>query len=333
MRTAWFASTKFHQAACFGKATFGNEVGFGNAIFVKEAGFGHAIFNGIAAFGEATFKGDADFGGAKFRQTAEFGATIYAKNAVFRSTVFSEEVDFGGAEFVGSVWFNGAAFNGFAYFQVATFGSTGKNQLANFIDCQLEKPTNFRDAVFNASYPDFAGTVLHERTSFTDHSENWPKASRNPARAKDSCAVIRHNLGKQGLPEAEHFFYRREMGFAGQSGPLWQRPPYWLFGWFSDYGYSILTPFLWLLLLIVLGAYVLAWGLAGGAQAVSFEQGLGLSFSNVFNFLGFHRTFVEADFTLKLPQWLKVVSAFQTIAGVVLLFFLGLGLRTRFRLR
>ena len=251
----------------------------------------------------------------------------------FSRSRFGGDAYFSGSILSGGAIFHKAHFVGRAYFDGVTFGASAQ-EVVTFQDSDFKEPATFLDARFPGRYPGLLGMVLNERTIFTADPAHWPKgAQADPAEAKASCAAIRHNLGKQGLPEAEHFFYRREMGFAGKSGPVWQRPPYWLFGWFSDYGYSILTPFLWLLLLIVLGAYVLAWGLAGGVLALSFEQGLGLSFANVFNFLGFHRAFLEADFTQNLPQWLKVVSAFQTIFGVVLLFFLGLGLRTRFRLR
>ena len=100
-----------------------------------------------------------------------------------------------------------------------------------------------------------------------------------------------------------------------------------------DYGHSIVTPFMWLCLLIVGGGYAMAYGLAGSARAVTFEQGLGLSFANVFNFLAFHKTFATETSMTGLPPGLKAFSGFQSIAGVVLLFFLGLGLRTRFRMR
>lgn len=46
-----------------------------------------------------------------------------------------------------------------------------------------------------------------------------------------------------------------------------------------------------------------------------------------------HRTFFTPDLVQRLPAALQLLSGFQMLAGLVLLFFLGLGLRTRFRLR
>ncbi len=91
---------------------------------------------------------------------------------------------------------------------------------------------------------------------------------------------------------------------------------------------------LWLLGVIVLGAFVVAGYYQYYALGpMRFETALGLSFANVFNFLGFQKSYFAADFTQKLPPLLKFLGGLQTILGVVLLFFLALGLRTRFRLR
>jgi Pentapeptide repeats (9 copies) len=342
---AGFRSATFSGAARFAYATFGGDAGFGSAMFSGDAGFGSATFGGDAGFRSATFSGRAGFvsatfsGAAWFRSATFSGAAwfdfaTFSGAAWFDSATFSGDAGFRSAMFGGDARFGGATFSARVHFPEAKFGEPKGQQAATFIDCQFAKPTNFRKAIFHARYPDFAGAVLHDKTTFTDHPDHWPKGTQGDLdQAKASCATIRHNLGKQGLPEAEHFFFRREMGFAGQTGPGWQRPPYWMFGWVSDYGYSIVTPFLWLCLLIVGGAYALAFGLAGSAAAVTFEQGLGLSFANVFNFLAFHKTFATEEFMGSLPPGLKALSGFQSIFGVVLLFFLGLGLRTRFRMR
>jgi TM2 domain-containing membrane protein YozV len=65
---------------------------------------------------------------------------------------------------------------------------------------------------------------------------------------------------------------------------------------------------------------------------VSLLGPFGLSFANLFAFLGLHRlyfTHVLKD----LPGLLQFLAGAQTVAGVVLLFFLGLGLHNRFRLQ
>ncbi len=59
---------------------------------------------------------------------------------------------------------------------------------------------------------------------------------------------------------------------------------------------------------------------------------MALSFSNLFPLFGFGRTFLLEELKA-LPAVLQFFSGFQTVASLPLLFFLGLGLRQRFRLR
>lgn len=192
--------------------------------------------------------------------------------------------------------------------------------------------------MFEGFYPDFHGVMLHERTLFSAGEQFWPKNVEQPLeQARSTCSSIRHILAKQGLPEDEHFFFRREMHFAGRIGSIWQRLPYLLFGLFSEYGYSIARPFWWLFGIWMLGAIVIAEHfVAETAQPLLGSDGwtaMALSFSNLFPVFGFGRAYFGAEFLQALPQHLKVLSGLQTVASLPLLFFLGLGLRQRFRLR
>ncbi|WOI34882.1 hypothetical protein R1T40_09200 [Tritonibacter scottomollicae] len=211
--------------------------------------------------------------------------------------------------------------------------------------------------MFCDGYPDFSGAVLHDKTSFTARmlptsdkiSEDedlegqtyWPeKTKQDPVSARESCATIRHVLTQQGLPEDAHFFFRREMRFAGMASAgrsFTERLPYLLYGWLSDFGYSIQRPLIGLLGLWFLGMAVL-WAVFSfpGAASVLTQSDLGtaaaLSFSNLFPLFGFGRVFL-GDVLTELPRWAQVLCGLQTVFSLPLLFFLGLGLRQRFRLR
>ncbi|KIC23142.1 hypothetical protein GC1_08820 [Leisingera sp. ANG1] len=129
------------------------------------------------------------------------------------------------------------------------------------------------------------------------------------------------------------------MHFAGKIGSIWQRLPYLLFGLFSEYGYSILRPTLWLLGVWALG-FAAFWGYFSGCCVPAphdvIERPMGsamaLSFSNLFPLFGFGRTFLLEELKA-LPAVLQFFSGVQSVASLPLLFFLGLGLRQRFRLR
>lgn len=155
--------------------------------------------------------------------------------------------------------------------------------------------------------------------------------------ARASLAIIRHAVGKQGLPEEEHYFFRREMACAARIGRFYQRLPYWAFGCLSNYGYSLARPTIGIVALWIVAAfaYLLFHPVL---EPVKTEFGAigtaaGFSFSNLFAFLGFNRTLVDPELLESLPSGLTFLAAFQSVAGVILLFLLGLGLRNRFPLR
>ena len=68
------------------------------------------------------------------------------------------------------------------------------------------------------------------------------------------------------------------------------------------------------------------------AELLGFGQSFALSVSNVFGFLGLSRTFL-VDEIKTLTAASEIVSATQTILGLILFFLLGLALRNWFRIK
>lgn len=335
-----------------------SEIDLCHARLERLAGFELTTFLGESWFSHAEFKGAAVFRNASFKERAVFYSTRYWGRCDFSKSKFEYETQLSFSTFGKGVSFQGATFEGVASFERCHFGELDRLRTgAYFYGCRFLKPATFRSSMFVGAFPEFGGAELHENTSFTarfDPTEPelrlfpdqkgavfWPKESeQDPETARDSCATIRHIVAKQGLPEDEHFFFRREMHFAGKIGPIWQRLPYLLFGLFSEYGYSILRPTLWLLGVWALG-FAAFWGYFSGccvpAPDSVIERPMGsamaLSFSNLFPLFGFGRVYFGQQFMEKLPAVLQFFSGFQTVASLPLLFFLGLGLRQRFRLR
>ena len=134
-------------------------------------------------------------------------------------------------------------------------------------------------------------------------------------------------MAAQGLPEAAHFFFRREMTHRSRISRRWERPFYTLYRG-VEYGYGVWQPVVGIIATWALGAGALwCWGCMSGWTAA------GLSFSNIFRFFGFQRVHFEPEIINSLPFPLEVMTAVQTVVGFVLLFLLGLGLRNRFRLK
>ncbi len=249
-------------------------------------------------------------------------------NATFKKFVW-----LGSAIFSDESRFTGSSFESFAKFPEAIFKSA-----TNFSDSQFGGPTTFLEAQFSTRFPKLSGAILHQNTTFTAKSQFWPDTVNAPAEeSRESLAIIRHAVGKQGLPEEEHYFFRREMAFAARIGSPLQRLPYQAFGALSDFGYSLAKPALWLggswFIGFLAYAYWLTWLAPTLADAHPLFTAAGFSVAQLFGFLGFTGSYFGTDFLDALPTALKVLAGFQTVAGVVLLFFLGLGLRNRFRLK
>ena len=296
----------------------------GNRVNLSEITFSNTV-----VLEKVIFTQDAFFRSATFTQAADFRSATFTQGAYFSSATFTE-----GADFMSAV------FEGRAYFLRAKFGEPVENEpsLLRLTDAQFSQPANFRDAKFLNRYPDFTGTIVHDKSLFPSERQNWPgKTDQDATKGRDSCAFLRHHVSKQGQPEAEHFFFRREMQFAEQIGGFWERLPYRLFGWVSDYGHSIAQPAKWLgcvwLGCALIYMVVFNWpGAITPSEVIPAGKGFGFSLANMFKFFGFQRTYYP-DLIEALPRWLKFLAAFQTVVSYVLIFFLGLGLRQRFRLR
>lgn len=103
----------------------------------------------------------------------------------------------------------------------------------------------------------------------------------------------------------------------------------------SDFGFSVTRPLLGLVTIVVFFWPIIASflnnELGRGANA-SIWEGLGVSFANTLPFLGLVRK-MHPEFYDEAPWWLDAMSGAQSLTGIVLLFFFGLGLRNRFRLK
>jgi hypothetical protein len=87
---------------------------------------------------------------------------------------------------------------------------------------------------------------LHSKTNVTAEDKYWPpaqmakpnKEAQKNKEALNSCAHLRQNMASQGLNEAAHFFFRREMTHKAKLSKWWERPFYAIYR-FAEYGYAI----------------------------------------------------------------------------------------------
>ena len=228
-------------------------------------------------------------------------------------------------------FFNDAEFHNHAYFNVAATPIPAV-------------PLNFKGDKFINHPPRFFGREMHEYTNWTD--VEWPSAKQLAAQSrwrleydKSAYEQLRIKCGALSKVEDEHLFFRREMNLTGRLSPWYTPVPYWLYGLVSDYGHSFWRPIVGL---------AGVWALWSGLYALYFmsldklhlcmdrmDLALsiaGLSFANIFAVFGFHRRF-PSDLLADPGTDAILLTASETLLGLVFLFFLGLGLRTRFRLR
>jgi uncharacterized protein YjbI with pentapeptide repeats len=365
-----FSNVKFEQDVFFGGYLFSRDSSFSSATFSGGALFDGATFSGEATFGRATFSGRATFRGVTFSAWAEFHATCFAR-ADFDGATFSRDTHFSGATFSGGAYFAGATFSGDAYFHRATFsgsriayfigatfsgiayfigatfsgiahfsgatfsgvagfaGATFQTS-SSFVNAEMKDTTSFEGAIFKTEPPEFFGAKLHQGTVWRGIA--WPPKPRDKDEAGpfiDAYACLKLEMDRLKKHEDELDFFALEMQSRRVLFGSWRWGlPIALYGLLSDYGRSYALPFLWLLGVAAIGAMLLVF-----SDALPIAKSFGLSAANTLNVFGFRKDFFEPAEIARLPAWLDVMSAAQTILGTILLFLFGLGIRNKFRMK
>ena len=262
----------------------------------------------------------ADFSQVHFPSTFVLGKCHFAGDAFFQAAHFAGDADFQEAHFAGGAFFRAAHFAGFALFSDGAFNAK----------------TMFSDARFESAVPEFYQREMHQDTSFSDDPALWPKVTeKNAETGKQAYTRLRQIAAEAHNPDLEHFFLRQEMECKKELAPRFDKLFFRAYRLISEYGISVARPVVGLALTIGVGwpfiASFLKYG-QGGTGGAPIWEGLGISFGNTLPFLGLVRK-MHPDFYKQAPAWLDALSGVQSVAGILLLFFLGLGLRNRFRLK
>lgn len=311
---------------------FSRDVELEKWVFRGFVSFSDATFDGVALFNSATFGGLAMFVSATFGGDAFFGSATFDGDARFGSATFGGVAEFTEATFGGPAWFSAATFGGPAWFASATFVGD-----ADFSDGAFAGPADFRNARFRGGVPEFYQRRFHQNTIFTDRRDIWPDITAETAeQAERAYTRLRQAMKELDKPDDEAFFGRQELRCKALTEGRFHRLVSRGYGFFSDYGFSIGRPLAGLGTVVFAGAGPIGSWLKfcrGEPGSGGIFQGLGISLANTFSFLGFHRLYIDKDTLAAMPDWLKAIGGVQTVAGVTLLFLLGLGLRNRFRLK
>ena len=180
---------------------------------------------------------------------------------------------------------------------------------------------------------------MHEATEW--HGVIWPRPPKNKDDAQEQVYAyerLRQEMERLKKHEDEQTFFRKEL--RARRGLFRLFSGAWLMNFIyqatSDYGNSIVRPLLWLLgvfaggIVIFMQAPVLA---PPCIPTKSFDFAAKISFSNVFVILPDKREILTPQILECWSNTARIVSAAQSISGVVLLFLLGLAIRNRFRMK
>ena len=363
-----FSKVYFHTSVCFIGFSFGRDCEFIEAHFAKNALFNSTSFAGNAHFIKATFQGYANFRQASFLHTANFRTASFMDASLFDSVKFESNVCFQSATFHSGTGFIKTVFAGetqFDWYGNDGFGFEKAPHAVRFVGkaffnaAKFKAKTRFTDAQFLTHVPEFHAAELYDDTVFPtpdNYTDNWPPLKGNnvmpAADQKRAYNRLRLFMNRSLQIEEEQFFHRQEMRCKTRLARWYHKPFYWLYAWLSDYGNSVWRPMVGIIAVMLFGAAFMLWwqeaftflpkestgfdwtmGLLGEDDPwAKPRQAAGWSISNTLPFLGFGKLYY-GELAKELAWPLKVAGGVQTLLGYVLLFFLGLGLRNRFRLR
>ena len=337
-----FSNVMFTKHTFFNGFVFGGEVRLDNTVFPGVVLFNDAKFAGNSVFDGATF-GEAVFMSAEFAGSASFQNAKFLKHVFFAHAQFLGKTEFTHATFTADVVFNSAKF-----VHGASFVNTVFAHKADFQSAEFRGPTHFHEARFGTRVPAFFDATLYEYTDW--HGANWPSVPVDADKAREQIqhyqrlALVMNKLEK---PDDRHLFFRLEMrarlrsdGWSLASGGNW------LYERTCDYGYGLSRiSTLWYGHL-VLGAFLICAARAvepmrkGLSWQAVYEfvsdlpQAFLISFSNAHVFFGLNRGFLQdAIKDWACVPFFNLIGIGQTVIGTVLLFFLLLTIRNRFRMR
>ena len=171
--------------------------------------------------------------------------------------------------------------------------------------------------------------------------KGWPKP-KDDATARDYLAAyerLKLEMDRMKKHGDELDFFVLELQCRRVILGFWRGIPIAAYGFLCDYGRSFIRPLGFLVIIGISGAVLIRAHFGGGWALATFTDhgfgggAVGLSFANTFGILGISRDLIGPSVVQRLPGWLKVVLAFQTVFGIGLLFLFGLAIRNRFRMR
>ena len=336
-----FSDVKFPDLTCFEGFVFGGATTFEGARFEGLShSFKSASFIGEVSFDSTEFAGILDGPSITFAGPVTFDRSKFSGNAIFDGSRFLERAVFDGAEFLVQASFDSCRFLG-----NATFRDTNFHTDVFFNSAKFETTVIFQSTKFSGTVPMFFESILPEYTEWRD--SQWPKPPKRYDQALhhiQNYQRLAHLMNQLEKSDDQRMFVRLEMR-ARRRADGWSPAALMNLGYEAvcGYGYGLTRVLIIWLAHIVLGILALCaakilkspdevtlWQATRDAFA-DVHLAFALSFANAHGPLGLGRTFF-AQSSMDWP-WQQVIGPVQTVLGVIILFFLLLTIRNRFRMR
>ncbi|MCF2857173.1 pentapeptide repeat-containing protein [Pseudoalteromonas sp. SMS1] len=360
---ASFDDVLFESKVNFCRVLFNEYTSFYESTFGQVAYFGDASFNKRALF-EATFVGKAYFDFVNFNSEAYFSGSIFNDEADFSHTCLSSSAKFDFATFKNKASFDSATFTGIAYFTDTIFESVTLFTNTTFVSNLIFRPINSEEI----TSLDFKGAAFEKSFSISGNYECIPdlmqtKTAHHVDLSKLTVKLKRSFVRNYGVEKAVNSSdlerlcrlkeiaesnknYKRALAFHAdeQRASRWIELNIWqslldcMYSVTSNYGQSILQPFLWFAFCVAV--------FAGYASVESNNEMLNntdkymlaveLSVSIVTPFISVSKRTREDCMKLLYQgeriRWLTLMSYLHAFFSFIFIFLIGLGLRNRFRI-
>jgi Pentapeptide repeats (9 copies) len=292
---------------------------------------------------------DAEFGDfADFSETrlgalltcfgSKFGARANFKNTEIRKAKFDR------SEFEPGLDLTGTSFGDISFKDVIFKGR------CDFSNRAFRDQTNFAGAKFG-EVPIFHDCELHQDTEFTCE-ESFPKRPAGTSEASRAYRTLKLAMNKHQATKEEQFFFRREMReerlVMWRSGD-WRKQMrsvvYFFYEKLSDYGSSVLIPFLWLLSAWIVAAMLFSTTCSSTTRWVFRQNILDVdqtlrwliyAIANGVPLFGFGESAKEMGRALGTDTstiWFAMLLFLDKLLSLLFVFLIGLGLRNAFKMK
>jgi hypothetical protein len=320
--SANFEGFTFPGDVDFKYCRFSGKALFSGATFVGKADFAHATFQAYAGLDRVTFRNDAIFDHSCFEQ---YAYVVHSKflYANFRSATFNGRLELTSSRCSGETDFTGATF------EDATFrGVQFKHPLATFEAAKFNRVPDFRSSSFETP-PILHGVVVgnptSERTAEAQDADKYRCLKLLASDAKDYQGELRFFADELRAKRG----HETNGGAAILLNKAYERV--------SDFGQSVARPIWWLVGLITVSWFVRVLACLPSSLDAIWPH-FWMSLADTALLVGSDKWELRLN-ALPLARCSRhfdllehVGALFQSGAGVVLLFLVGLGLRNRFRM-